>query len=296
MFVFRLEQQTFKEIFDYGRPDKYIVTSDEYEDDAKVENGSLVSTNQELTNIFWKDSLGFNGNGTKLVLSSKGQEISYYLEGTLQAGSRFAVVGSITDIGSTSDRNIEYYISQDYQVTRSPQTDVQEMKKAIANLNYTIEYEDKKVYVTPQYVVEYPNNTTEGKGVIKQKDGFHILTDKNGKMTVGALSTSSIQGSDYDISTYSFLNDDVLYRYYPSSYFGLYTMYDTQGIRDLNKLFPSDGNKQVYALGLNYENSDGPSIIIQSYFIHSDNTLLRKNIVLRNVGTTKLAAVEALVS
>lgn len=111
---FAWEQQTFKEIFDYERPDKYIVTSDECEDDTKVENRSPVSTNQELTNIFWKDYLGFNGNGTKLVLSSRGQEISYYLEGTLQAGSRFAVVGSITDIGSTGDRNIEYYTSQDY--------------------------------------------------------------------------------------------------------------------------------------------------------------------------------------
>lgn len=261
---------------------------------ATYSNGEYISTNSDLLDLFWNNALGLNGAGEQISFSIVDGGVSYSIQGKLTNGNVLDFAGSISSIGNTHNENIEYYLSQNYSVAEEANSNVTDMKNSLSSLNYTLNFDDHVSYVTPDYVLNtYNDDHSKDGGVIKQGNSFYNFTYADNKFVLGDVaSIGSIKGSTYDISSYSFFNDNVLYRYYPSSYFGLYTMFDTDGIGDLTRIFPDQRNNTIYVFGLNYGTADQTSIVLEAYFVNSDNRLEDKVLNITDIGSTKINDLE----
>lgn len=256
-------------------------------------NGDVYYFNdKENLSLVWNNVLGFNGSASVMNISLEGDAISYSINGKLTNGLELSFTGSIYDIGTAKEKVIDDFLDKtNHEVNKKTSAEVTEIANKLKGMNYTIKYSDATIKVVKNKGIEITNGSgvTTGYALVDGIVKYFKVEDDKVVYDETKNSLKTLEESIYNFGNYEILNNDNLYQFFKSSYYGSNVSFNsTLATPITHSVFSNiDTSKHINAFGINY-NSDDDSIIEVKTVYKSGSSLGMSEISCSSIGSTVL--------
>ena len=260
---------------------------------AEVIGDAYFITDSETLDLFMSGTFNLNGTGNALYLSYKDGAISYTLKARLSSGVALNFVGSIFNVNSTYEPLIEDFLDRNSVVSTTVDSTLSSYLSLLKPLNYTIDLTSKgdNYVVTDRYVFFGESGDISGNGIIETNDGLFEFRLLNNVVTLGDKVSDyiSIEESEYNLLNYDAIEESNLSKFYYTTYYGGYTMFDTSCFDEFYNFIKVNGNYTPFALTLNYEEED---VTMNVYAYNSSGNMTLIGSSLKEIGSSSISVLE----
>ena len=260
---------------------------------AEVIGDAYFITDSATLDLFMSGTFNLNGTGNALYLSYKDGAISYTLEARLSSGVALNFVGSIFNVNSTYEPLIEDFLDRNSVVSTTVDSTLSSYLSLLKPLNYTIDLTSKgdNYVVTDRYVFFGESGDTSGNGIIETNDGLFEFRLQNNVVTLGdeVSDYTSIEESEYNLLNYDAIEESNLSKFYYTTYYGGYTMFDTSCFNEFYNFIKVNGNYTPFALTLNYEEED---VTMNVYAYNSSGNMTLIGSSLKEIGSSSISVLD----
>lgn len=256
-------------------------------------NGDVYYFNdKENLSLVWNNVLGFNGSASVMNISLEGDAISYSINGKLTNGLELSFTGSIYDIGTAKEKVMDDFLDKtNHEVNKKATAEVTEIANKLKGMNYTIKYSDATIKVVKNKGIEITNGSgvTTGYALVDGKVKYFKVEDDKAVYDETKNSLKTLEESIYNFGNYEILNNDNLYQFFKSSYYGSNVSFNsTLATPIIHSIFSNiDTSKHINAFGINYDSDDNSIIEVKTVY-KSGSSLGMSEITCSSIGSTVL--------